>query len=121
MRPAFRLWNIAAGDQSPFAVLTLDEPFYLLLAQPETGTDLSVRFSCGLSPEHFFAESFYFRILPGHNSTSCCNFYSTTGGAFLALSVFKGIVQCDLVVSKVIRKGEKFLLCLGVQFVVTAQ
>ena len=38
--------------------------------------------SARAGPEHLFAEHFYFRISSGHDSTSCCSFYSTTGGAF---------------------------------------
>ena len=59
-RPTLRLRNIAVGDRPLFAVLALDETFYLLLTQPETGTDLSVCFSCGVSPEHLFAKRLYF-------------------------------------------------------------
>ena len=74
------------------AVLATDKPFDLFFAQPETGADLPVRFSRGFSPEHFLTERLCFCILSGHDSTSCCSFYSTTEGAF-SLSVFEGTVQ----------------------------
>ena len=94
-RPAFRLRSIAVGDQPLLAVLTFDQFFNLLFAQSEMGTDLPVRFSCGLSPEHLFAERLYLCILSGRDSTSCCSFYSTTGGAFFHCS-FLGVWSSPL-------------------------
>ena len=81
-RSAFRLRNIAVGEQPLFAVLVTNKPFDLFFAQSETGTNLPVRFSRGFSPEHFLTERLYFCILSGHDNTSCCSFYSTTEGAF---------------------------------------
>ena len=94
-RPALRLRSIAVGDQPLLAVLTFDQFFNLLFAQSEMGTDLPVRFSCGLSPEHLFAERLYLCILSGRDSTSCCSFYSTTGGAFFHCS-FLGVWSSPL-------------------------
>ena len=91
-RSAFRLRNIAVGDQPLFAVLATNKPFDLFFAQSETGTDLPVRFSRGFSPEHFLTERLYFCILSGHDNTSCCSFYSTTEGAFFTARL-GGIVQ----------------------------
>ena len=39
----------------------------------------------GPSPEHFPTEHLCFRISPEHDSTSCCSFYPTTGGAFFTV------------------------------------
>ena len=95
VRSALRLRSIAVGDQPLLAVLTFDQFFNLLFAQSEMGTDLPVRFSCGLSPEHLFAERLYLCILSGRDSTSCCSFYSTTGGAFFHCS-FLGVWSSPL-------------------------
>ena len=89
-RSAFRLRNIAVGDQPLFAVLATNKPFDLCFAQSETDTNLPVRFSRGFSSEHFLTERLYFCILSGHDNTSCCSFYSTTEGAFFTVRFFWG-------------------------------
>lgn len=87
--PSFWPGYISICHQSLFAVLALDQSFDLCFAQSKMCANLTIGFSRCFPPKYFFAEHFYFRIFSGHDDTSCCSFYSTTGGAFFLCPFFR--------------------------------